>query len=80
MIRSMSELTQTKEQLQRMLRALEALRREVLPVNPDLFAVMAEGPQDEIARLQADIDDFVGRGPTEQRPPRPPGSLTPTNP
>ena len=61
MIQSMSELTQAREQLQRMQRAMDALRRDVLPVNPDRFSLMAEGPQDEIARLQADIDDFTRR-------------------
>jgi hypothetical protein len=29
--------------------------------NPRNFAVLAEGPVDEIRKLQADIDDYVSR-------------------
>jgi hypothetical protein len=60
MIASAEQLDQTFGQLQRMYRALVALRAEVLPVNPKLFALMAEGPMEDIRRLQADIDDYTG--------------------
>ncbi len=36
------KLRKTVEQLERMQRALASLRDDVLPVNPRLFAVMAE--------------------------------------
>ena len=51
---------QTVEQLRRMCRALAALRAEVLPINPRQFALMAEGPVEEIQRLHAQIDAYVG--------------------
>jgi len=60
MIASAEQFDQTFCQLQRMYRALAALRAEVLPANPKLFALMAEGPMEDIRRLQADIDDYTG--------------------
>ena len=60
MIASAEQFDQTFGQLQRMYRALAALRTDVLPVNPKLFALMAEGPMEDIRRLQADIDDYTG--------------------
>jgi hypothetical protein len=48
-------LAQSVEQLERMNRVLEHLRNEVLPRNPRMFAVMAEGPLDEIQRLHDEI-------------------------
>ena len=48
-------LGQTIEQLERMNVALAHLRTEVLPQNPRMFAVMAEGPLEEIRRLHAEI-------------------------
>ena len=55
------ELGQAVEQMGRMYSALAALRRDVLPINPKQFALMAEGPQDEIAALQFAIDEYSGR-------------------
>ena len=40
---------------------LAAMRRDILPVNVQRFALYAEGPQDEIAKLQAEIDEYTGR-------------------
>ena len=48
-------LNQSIEQLQLMNEALEHLRTEVLAKNPRLFAVLAEGPLEEIRRLHAEI-------------------------
>ena len=56
-----AELAQAVEQLERMYRALAALRREVYPINPRQFALLAEGPEEEILRLQADINAYTGR-------------------
>lgn len=50
-----ARLTKSIEQLQLMNGALEILRNDVLPKNPRLFAVMAEGPLEEIRRLHAEI-------------------------
>jgi type II secretory pathway component PulJ len=61
MISNDAELRQTMEQMERMYRALAALRREVYPVNPQQFALLAEGPQDELLRLQQQIDAYTGR-------------------
>jgi hypothetical protein len=55
------ELSQTMEQLERMYRALAALRRDVYPFNPQQFALLAEGPEEEIRRLQEAIDIYTGR-------------------
>ena len=42
---------QTSVQRGRMLRALQALRTDVAPTNPELYAALAEGPLEEIHRL-----------------------------
>lgn len=48
-------LDQTVEQLGKMNEAIAALRRECLPNQPKKFAILAEGPLEEIRRLQAEI-------------------------
>ena len=45
-------LTQTVEQLEHMDEALVALRRELLPAQPEKFAILAEGPLEDMRRLQ----------------------------
>ena len=50
-------LAQTIEQLERMNRVLAHLREEVLPKDPRLFALMVEGPLDEISRLRTQIEE-----------------------
>lgn len=52
-------LTQTVEQLERMNEALGTLRRELLPGQPKKFAILAEGPLEEIRRLQADVEKLT---------------------
>ena len=47
-------LTQTVEQLERMNVALTTLHRELLPDQPKKFAILAEGPLEDIRRLQVD--------------------------
>jgi hypothetical protein len=49
-------LTQTMEQLERMNEALIALRRELLPGQPKKFSILAEGPLEEMRRLQSEIE------------------------
>lgn len=58
MIKNEAELRQTFEQLERMQRALKSLRDEVLPVNPRLFAVMAEGPLDYIQEFHDELEAY----------------------
>jgi hypothetical protein len=45
--------------LELMNQALCHLRTEVLPKNPKLFALMAEGPLEEMRRLQAEIEQLT---------------------
>jgi hypothetical protein len=66
MITNDDQLQQAIEQLGRMYRAMAALRAEVLPVNARQFALMAEGPVDEIRRLQVQIDAYTGREAAEE--------------
>ena len=44
-----------------MQRILELYRADILPGNARNFAVFAEGPLDEIGKLQAEISDYVTR-------------------
>jgi hypothetical protein len=60
MIESDNQLNQAIEQLGRMYRALRALREEVRPKSEQWFAVMAEGPLDEIAKLREEIEAYTG--------------------
>jgi hypothetical protein len=60
MITNDEQLNQAVERLGGMYRAMAALRAEVLPLNARNFALMAEGPLDEIRRMQAEIDAYVG--------------------
>ena len=59
MIQNDKQLHQAFDQLERMGRALATLRAEVLPLNAQQFALMAEGPLDEIQRLQKQIDAYL---------------------
>jgi hypothetical protein len=52
-------LTQTVEQLEKMNEALGALRRELLPGQPKKFAILAEGPLEDIRRLQVEIEQLT---------------------
>ena len=49
-------LTQTLEQLERMNEALGALRRELLLGQPKKLAILAEGPLEDMRRLQKQIE------------------------
>lgn len=60
MIASDREFHQAIEQMDRMYRALAALKARQPPVDAAQFNVLAEGPIDEIRRLQADIDVYLG--------------------
>ena len=54
-------LTQTVEQLEKMNEALGELRRELLPGQPKKFAILAEGPLEEIRRLQIEVESLTAR-------------------
>ncbi|MFN6146514.1 MAG: hypothetical protein ACK5AL_09155 [Planctomycetota bacterium] len=55
------ELTQALEQLARMYRVLAGLRASVLPKSAQQFSLMAEGPMDEIRRLESTVYELSGR-------------------
>lgn len=52
-------LTQTVEQLEHLTEALAALRRERLPGQPKKFAILAEGPLEDMRRLQLEITQLT---------------------
>jgi hypothetical protein len=58
-------LAQTVEQLERMNTALATLSRELLPGQPKKFAILAEGPLEEIRRLQIEVDQLAAQIATE---------------
>lgn len=49
-------LIQTVEQLWRLNEALSALCRELLPGQPKKFAILSEGPLEDMRRLQGEIE------------------------
>ena len=59
MIQNGGQLQQAIEQIERLYQGLDALRRDILHKNPRNFAVLAEGPLDEIRKLQSQIDQYV---------------------
>ncbi len=61
MIETTDQLYQAIEQMGRMQRILESYRADILPKNPRNFAIFAEGPLDEIQKLQSEISDYVSR-------------------
>ncbi len=52
-------LTQTMEQLERISEALITLRKELLPGQPKKFAILAEGPLEDMRRLQTEIEQLT---------------------
>ena len=66
MIETTEQLYQAIDQMGRMQRILESYRADILPKNPRNFAIFAEGPLDEIQKLQAEIAEYVSR--LEQAP------------
>jgi hypothetical protein len=59
MIENTAQLEQALEQMGRMQRILDSYRADILPKNPRNFAVFAEGPLDEIRKLQAEISEYL---------------------
>ena len=60
MIENATQFEQAHKQLRMMQDSLRNLKAEVLPKNPRNFAVLAEGPLEEVRRLQQDIDAYNG--------------------
>ena len=61
MIETPEQLYQAIEQMGRMQRILESYRNEILTRNPRNFAMLAEGPLEQIRQLQNQINDYVQR-------------------
>ena len=61
MIQTEAHLRQALEQIENLCQAVQSLRAEVFPKNPRNFAILAEGPVDEIRKLQAAVDDYLTR-------------------
>jgi hypothetical protein len=59
-ITSREQMLQAVGQLGRLYEALGALRREVEPLNPRNFAILAEGHLDDIRRLRDELDRYAG--------------------
>jgi len=54
-------LTQALEQLERMSEALATLRHELLPGQPNKLAILAEGPLEDMRRLQGEIERLTAK-------------------
>ena len=59
MIETAEQLYQAIEQRGRMQRILESYRNEILTKNPRNFAVLAEGPLEQLRQLQEQINEYV---------------------
>ena len=59
MIGIAEQLGQAIEQMGRMQRILESYRNEILTKSPRNFAVLAEGPLEQLRQLQQQIDEYI---------------------
>jgi hypothetical protein len=59
MNRDLNRLRVTMEQMDRLIRALDDLKENVLPNDPSLFATMAEGPLEDLERLRKEVREYV---------------------
>jgi hypothetical protein len=59
MIKDVNRFQATMEQMERLIRALEDLKENILPKDPKLFAMMAEAPLEDLGRLREEVNGFV---------------------
>ncbi len=59
MIATAEQLYQAIEQMGRMQRILESYRNEILTKHPRHFALLAEGPLEQLRQLQKQIDEYL---------------------
>ncbi|MBI4658750.1 MAG: hypothetical protein HY735_07845 [Verrucomicrobia bacterium] len=59
MIQTEAQLRQAIEQMESLCQAINSLRAEVFPKNPRNFAVLAEGPLEQIRQLEKQIDAYL---------------------
>ena len=60
MIQNSEQLQQACEALGDLYRALASYRERILPANPRNYAVIARGPLEEVRKIQAEIDTYLG--------------------
>jgi hypothetical protein len=60
MIQNDDQLNQTRAAIADLEAAVASLKRDVLPVNPARFALMAEPAVDQIRELRAQVEEYVG--------------------
>ena len=60
MIENDEQLQQASEALGDLYRALASYRRKILPVNPRNYAIISQGPLDQIREIRAEIDEYLG--------------------
>lgn len=60
MIQNDEQLNQTRAAITHLESALASLKREVLPVNPARFGLMAEPAVDQIRELRSKVEEYVG--------------------
>ena len=60
MITNDAQLQQAYEALGDLYRALASYRAKILRVNPTNYALIAQGPLEEIRKIQLDIDAYLG--------------------
>jgi hypothetical protein len=61
MIETSEQVYLAIEQMGRMQRILESYRNEILAKNPRNFALLAEGPLEQLRQLQKQIDEYIQR-------------------
>ena len=60
MIQNDQQLEATFQALGCLCRAVASLRERLLPANPSQYDLFAEGPLDEISKIQAEINAYLG--------------------
>ena len=60
MISTDEQLQQAYEAMGDLYQVLASYRRKILPVNPANYAIIAQGPLEEIRKIQAEIDAYLG--------------------
>lgn len=59
MSQDLNRIRVSLEQLERLIRALDDLKENVLPKDPALFATMAEGPLEDLERIRKDLREHI---------------------
>ena len=60
MIRNDAEMRVNLDLIEGMYRAIVALKRDIAPKNFTNYLILAEGPIEQIRRLRAEIDEYLG--------------------